>query len=307
MDNVLLSVSNLSIRKGKEEAVRSSSFSVFRGEITALVGESGAGKSLTALALSGLLPAGFTASGSIVFSGRELLTSPEDSIRLVRGRGISLMLQSAADALNPVYRIGQQVRTVLRINGRDSSEENIRRILSEAGIEEAYDRYPHELSGGMGQRALTAIAMAPGPELLVADEITSSLDDDTAHMIMDLVRNMAAEWYASVLMITHDLKLASEYASYIAVMHGGYTVEEGTAEDVLSSPMHPYTSLLLRCASLEKDESGRLFSIPGKMPSPYDPVPGCSFSSRCPYRTVQCDHPVPVKREGSHSWRCING
>ena len=126
-------------------------------------------------------------------------------------------------------------------------------------------------------------------------------------MIMDLVRNMAAERYASVLIITHDLKLASEYASYIAVMHGGYTVEEGTAEDVLSSPMHPYTSLLLRSASLEKDESGRLFSIPGKMPSPYDPVPGCSFSSRCPYRTVQCDHPVPVKREGSHSWRCING
>ena len=239
MDNVLLSVSNLSIRKGKEEAVRSSSFSVFRGEITALVGESGAGKSLTALALSGLLPAGFTASGSIVFSGRELLASPEDSIRLVRGRGISLMLQSAADALNPVYRIGQQVRTVLRINGRDSSEENIRRILSEAGIEEAYDRYPHELSGGMRQRALSAIAMAPGPELLVADEITSSLDDDTAHMIMDLVRNMAAERSASVLMITHDLKLASEYASHIAVMHGGYTVEEGTAEDVLSSPMHP--------------------------------------------------------------------
>ena len=306
MDNVLLSVSNLSIGNGREEAVRSSSFSVYKGSITALAGESGSGKSMTALAIAGLLPSGFSASGSIAFEGQELLSDRAD-IRSVRGRGIMLMLQSSADALNPVYRIGQQIRTVLRISGRDHSEASIRRLLSDAGIEEAYDKYPHELSGGMRQRALTAFAMAPGPRLLIADEVTSSLDDDMAASIMDLICRMTSERNSSVLMITHDLGLASRYASRIAVMHGGFTVEEGETSDVLSSPKHPYTGMLIRCSSLDKDSKGHLLSIPGRMPSPRDKVAGCSFISRCPYRTGQCMHAVPVKQSGSHSWRCING
>ena len=240
MENVLLSVSDLSIHRGKEEAVRSSSFSVYEGSITALVGESGSGKSMTALAIAGLLPSGFTASGSIIFDGRELLSCDVD-MSSIRGRGITLMLQDAAEALNPVYKIGQQIRTVLKINGLECTDDSVRKLLSDAGIAEAFNEYPHELSGGMRQRALAAFALAPAPRLLIADEITSSLDDENAHMIMRLIMGMAEERKSSVLMITHDLSLASQYASRIAVMHGGQTVEEGDASAVVDFPKHPYT------------------------------------------------------------------
>lgn len=306
MENVLLSVSDLSIHRGKEEAVRSSSFSVYEGAITALVGESGSGKSMTALAIAGLLPSGFTASGSIIFDGRELLSDDVD-MASIRGRGIALMLQDAAEALNPVYRIGQQIRTVLKINGLECTDESVRTLLSDAGIAEAFDEYPHELSGGMRQRALAAFAMAPSPRLLIADEITSSLDDENAHMIMRLIMRMAEERKSSVLMITHDLSLASRYASRIAVMHGGQTVEEGDVSAVADFPKHPYTELLLRSSEFARDCSGKLFSIPGRMPLPREEVPGCSFASRCPYCEDGCFKEIGLKSSGSHIWRCIRG
>ena len=304
MENVLLSVRNMSIHRGKEETVRSSSFSIYKGAITALAGESGSGKSMTALAIAGLLPQGFSASGSIVFEGQDLLSSDVD-MGNIRGRGIMLMLQSAAEALNPVYTIGHQIKTVLRINGLECSDEAVLGLLSDAGIADAFDKYPYELSGGMRQRALAAFAMAPEPRLLIADEITSSLDDENAHMIMDLVMQMAMARKSSVLMITHDLALASQYASRIVVMHGGQTVEEGDAYDVIHSPKHPYTELLLRSSELVQDQSGKLFSIKGRMPRPRDEVIGCSFASRCPYCIEDCSRPMDIRFSGSHSWRCI--
>ena len=302
MDDILLSVSNLSITIGKEEAVRSSSFSVSRGSVTALAGESGSGKSLTALAIAGLLPASATVSGSIVLDG-----SPLTAWEGIRGRKIVLMLQSASEALNPVYRIREQVRKVLSMNDRDLSDEHVMELLSSVGIADASEKYPHELSGGMQQRALLSMAMAAEPELLIADEITSSLDEDNADMMLRLLVRLASEHGSSVLFITHDLPLAARYAGRIAVMHAGTVVEEGDTGDVLSSPGHPYTKLLIRCSSLEKDSDGSLLVINGIMPSPRDRIRGCSFSSRCPVSIPACSSvSPPLRRSGGHLWRCIH-
>ena len=298
----LLSVEGLRVANGKEEPVRASSFSIDYNEMKALIGESGSGKSLTAKAVMGLLPKSFRAEGNVFYEGRDILG--EDRIAPLRGHEISMIVQNAAAALNPLYRIADGIRMIARQNrsGIDAGS-----LLKATGLESEGRKYPHELSGGMQQRALIAAALAASPSLLIADEITSSLDRETETSIMELLLRMKREHSLSILFISHSISLASSYADSIAVMHGGETIEEGPADEVTGHPAHPYTEALIRASRLERQADGRLFTIRGRMPSAAERIAGCTFADRCPLRSGRCQEKPAWTGSGSHRWRCFNG
>ena len=247
---MLLNVENLTIRIGREETVRSSSFSVPEGSITALIGKSGSGKSLTCLALSSLLPKGAMVSGRILFKGEDLLTLSEGDIEKIRGRGISYVFQDAYSALNPVYTIEKQLKRINR-----SADAN--RLLSRFSLDGKGKSYPFELSGGMLMRAEVMMAVSLSPSLLIADEITAALDRETSESLMKTLSSTVSP-VSSILLVTHDLDIAERYADRIVVMNEGTVVEEGAKERVFSSPSSFYTKELLSCWNMEKDEHGRL-------------------------------------------------
>ena len=289
---MLLEVQELSISIGKEEAVRSSSFSVPDTGITALIGESGSGKSLTALAISSLLPPGAAWRGRILFDG-----SPLDES--LRGKGISYVFQDAASALNPVYTLEKQLK---RIDRNVDAE----RMLRAFGLEGAGHLYPFQLSGGMQMRSELMLSSALSPRLLIADEITAALDNASALSILTLLRR-GKPHDGSILLITHDIRRAAAIADRIVVMHAGVTVEEGDRDEVLLHPMHPYTEALLRCSRLERTAEGELWAIPGTMPLPGERIEGCTFRTRCPspcqdtpswqgtsHHRARCSHPLHV-------------
>ena len=285
---MLLEVQELSISIGKEEAVRSSSFSVPDTGITALIGESGSGKSLTALAISSLLPPGATWRGRILFDGRPVDES-------LRGKGISYVFQDAASALNPVYTLEKQLK---RIDRNVDAE----RMLRAFGLEGAGHLYPFQLSGGMQMRSELMLSSALPPRLLIADEITAALDGKTAAAIMDILSSLSRSGTA-ILLITHDIGVARAYADRIAVMHAGETVEEGDAGKVLSSPLHPYTEALLMCADMEKGKDGLFRTIEPAMPAIGERPEGCTYSKRCPH---PCTETARWIGNASHRARCCH-
>ncbi len=290
-----LKIEDLRITIEGEEAVRSSSFSVPEGSITALIGESGGGKSLTAKAIAGLLPHRARAEGMILFDSQDLLAMSERDRDRLRGRGIAYVFQDAAASLNPVYTIGQQLS---RITGhKDSSG-----IIRSFGLEGSDGKYPFELSGGMQMRAELMLASSLSPALLIADEITAPLDNASASSILALLSRSRPEG-GSILLITHDIRRAAAAADRIVVMHAGVTVEEGGKAEVLSHPMHPYTQALLRCSRLEATGEGKLWTIPGSMPLPGERIEGCTFRSRCPFPC--CDAPQ-WQGSGQHRVRCTH-
>ena len=258
-DSPLLVVSNLAVRfrtmNGEVQAVKNAGFSLEAGRTLAIVGESGSGKSTTAMAVIGLLPGnGGVSGGSIRFDGKELVGLPESGMRSIRGRSIGLVPQDPMSNLNPVTRIGTQVAETLLVHGMATSKDVDRKVvevLSAAGLPNAAERakqYPHEFSGGMRQRALTAIGLACRPRLLIADEPTSALDVTVQRTILDQIDRMTQELGTSVLLITHDLGLAAERASDLVVMHRGEVVEAGPARQLLEDPQHPYTQSLVAAA-----------------------------------------------------------
>jgi len=275
-------------------AVDDVSFEIRKGETLGLVGESGSGKSVTAFSVLQLLPPpGRVAAGRVVFQGRDLLSLREDDVRQVRGAGIGLIFQEPMAALNPVMRVGQQIAEAMVVHGLASKREararaiDLLRAVRISDPERRVDDYPHQLSGGMRQRVMIAVALACRPPLVIADEPTTALDVTVQAQILELLRQMKNEFDLSLLLITHDLGVIAETADRVAVMYAGRIVEEAPVREVFHRPGHPYTQGLL--ASIPGEAAGsRLRAIDGVVPNLAALPPGCAFAPRCPYKMEIC-------------------
>jgi oligopeptide/dipeptide ABC transporter ATP-binding protein len=315
MPSPLLQVSKLSLsfqREGEGTVpVRDVSFSVQAGERVALVGESGCGKSLTALSLVRLSPTDrATLSGSIRFQDRELVGLAERDLVALRGRGIAYVFQDPSASLNPVMRVGRQILEALP-REQPNPEQEVLSLLARVGLPDparAFRAYPSEMSGGQQQRVMLAMALAARPQLLVADEPTTALDVTTQLQVLDLMDELAREFQMAVLLITHNLGLVAGRMQRVNVMYAGCVVESGTVKEVLSNPRHPYTrGLLAAVPRLDAPHGAHLCDIPGTVPSPDALPPGCAFSPRCAVaqEVCTCDTP-PCQTDGDHQWRCIS-
>ena len=315
-NDVLLSVQHLTtvfdVPGAPVVAVDDVSFEIRQGETLGLVGESGSGKSVTAFSILQLLqPPGRITKGSVIFQGRDLVTLPENEVRKVRGAGIGLVFQEPMAALNPVMRVGAQITEALLVhklaNKRDARSRAIEllRAVRITDPERRVDDYPHQLSGGMRQRVMIAVALACRPPLVIADEPTTALDVTVQAQILELLREMKREFDVALLLITHDLGVIAETADRVAVMYAGRIVEQGPVRDIFRRPLHPYTQGLL--ASIPGGESGtRLRAIEGVVPNLAALPPGCTFAPRCPYRMDVCTTAIPalVEIEPGHHARC---
>jgi peptide/nickel transport system ATP-binding protein len=286
---------------GAARAVDDVSFDVGAGEMVALVGESGCGKSATALSIMRLLPpAGRVDGGTITFDGRNVLSLSRSELRDLRGRRISLIFQEPASALNPVRSVGTQVAEVARVHGERSSRAATRKaiaMLARTGLpdpEHTATRYPHQLSGGMRQRVLIAMALLLGPALVIADEPTTALDVTIQAQILDLLKSLQRETGTAILLITHDLAVVSETCSRVLVMYAGQIVEEAPVERLFASPKHPYTQGLLGSVPRLGDPPGRISAIPGTVPNATAWPTGCRFHDRCPSAWERCTTEAPT-------------
>jgi oligopeptide/dipeptide ABC transporter ATP-binding protein len=287
---------------GVARAVDGVSFDVGRGEMVALVGESGCGKSATALSLMGLVPppGRIEKGSSIRFDGRDLLALPAEDLRDLRGRRLSMIFQEPASALNPVLTIGDQTAEVARVHGerdRKRAWDLAVAMLERTGISDPATRarqYPHELSGGMRQRVLIAMALLLKPALVIADEPTTALDVTVQAQILELLRTLQRETGTAVLLITHDLGIVAETCSRVLVMYAGQIVESAPVELLFEAPAHPYTAGLLRAMPRLGDHRGRLATIPGSVPSPTAWPAGCRFRERCDFVWDRCASEAPL-------------
>ena len=318
-DAPLLDVSGLTtvfaLADGREAAaVNDVSFAVARGETLGLVGESGSGKSVTALSIVRLVqPPGRMVSGRIVFEGQDLATLNERALRQIRGRRIGFVFQEPMIALNPVYTIGFQIRETLEVHGLARGATARRRaveLLDAVRVPDPArraDDYPHQLSGGLRQRAMIALALTAEPSLVIADEPTTALDVTVQAEILDLLRDMRRQFSLSLLLITHDLGVVAEMTDRVAVMYGGRVVESASTTELFASPRHPYTQGLLACLP-ERAAGGRLTVIPGSVPPLGQWPSGCAFAPRCSHREPRCEVAVPALYpvDGAHDVRCIS-
>ena len=294
-------------------AVNDVSFDIRKGETLGLVGESGSGKSVTAFSLMRLVqPPGRIAAGTVLFQGRDLLTLSESEMCAVRGAGIGLVFQEPMAALNPVMRVGKQIGEALVVHRMATSREargraiELLRAVKIVDPERRIDDYPHQLSGGMRQRVMLAVALACRPPLVIADEPTTALDVTVQAQILDLLREMKRTFDLSLLLITHDLGVIAEVADRVAVMYAGRIVEEGPVRAIFREPAHPYTRGLL--ASIPRGAAGgRLTAIDGTVPNLGSLPPGCAFAPRCTSRLDACDRAVPpdVQVAAGHRARCV--
>jgi oligopeptide/dipeptide ABC transporter ATP-binding protein len=304
--SAVLEVEDLSVRfrttRGTVNAVEGLSFRIGEGETVAIVGESGSGKSTAALAILRLIadPPGRIAGGRILFEGRDILALPDSALREVRGGRIAMIFQDPMMALNPVYTIERQVGEVLRLHAGMSAKEAAREVvelLRLVGVPAPAERarqYPHNLSGGMRQRVMVAMALACKPKLLIADEPTTALDVTVQAQVLDLIQSLKDRFGMAVLLITHDLGVVAETAHRVIVMYAGRKVEEGTTREIFKDPRHPYTRGLLGAAQWEEAEGALLREIPGSVPSPFDMPRGCAFSPRCSAAVARCRESVPA-------------
>jgi peptide/nickel transport system ATP-binding protein len=314
--NPRLTVKNLQsyffTRSGLVKAVDDVSFSIWPGETLALVGESGCGKSMTALSLLRLLPEpGRIVGGEILLDDHDLLRLPDTEMRRIRGNDISMIFQEPMTSLNPVLRIGEQVAEVLRLHRGLSPQqalEEAEKQLEQVGIPDPQQRlrdYPHQLSGGQRQRVMIAMALACDPKLLIADEPTTALDVTIQAQIMDLLLELKQQRNMATLLITHDLGVVAGNADKIAVMYAGQIVESGQIEQVFSNPLHPYTQGLLNCVP-RLGQKQELPAISGQLPDLYKQHDGCLFVDRCPFPCPPCEKQLPKieEREPGHWVRC---
>jgi peptide/nickel transport system ATP-binding protein len=299
--------------RGRVRAVAGVSFDLQAGETLGLVGESGCGKTVTAMAILRLLPLPQAQiSGQIRFLGEDLLTSPEEHLRRIRGNRIAMVFQEPMTALNPVLTIGEQVAEVLRLHRglkNDAALAEAAAALSRVGLAEAGQRlrqYPHQLSGGLRQRVLMAMALACGPSLLIADEPTTALDVTIQAQILALLKNLKANLGLSVLFITHNLGIVAQTADRVAVMYAGLIMEQALTGELFAHPAHPYTHGLLSSVprlDFRRPPGAPLEAIKGHLPP--EPPPGCLFKDRCPEARVQCATPPPwVDVAPEHFVRC---
>ena len=314
-DIPLLEVRDLVLEMGQgSENVRlldGVSFTLRKGETLGLVGESGSGKSLTASSLARLTPSPPARySGQILVNGRDVFSMASRELRRLRGGVISYVFQEPASVLNPVLRVGTQIIESLRLHRPEAAgPAEVHRWLKRVGIpspEKRARQYPHELSGGMQQRAVIAMALASQPDLLIADEPTTALDVTIQAQILDLLRDLQQQFGMGILLITHNLGIISEMAGRVLVMYAGQIVESGAVEDVLGNPLHPYTRALLASVPSLQGNRDRLLTIPGQVPSPREFPSGCRFHPRCDQARPDCSECMPILEEisGSHLARC---
>ncbi len=308
----LLEVSNLEViiqtSKGAFKPVNNVSFSIHKGEIIALVGESGSGKSLTSLSIMGLnsKEISYGKSSSIQFNNQNLLGLNEKELRKIRGKEISMIFQNPMYSLNPVHRIGKQITESILLHKKlrfKEAEKFALELLDKVGIPDAKRRlleYPHQLSGGMRQRVMIALALACNPQLIIADEPTTALDVTIQAQILAILRDLQQEFGVSILLITHDLGVVAEIADRILVMYCGKIVEEGTVGYVFENPQHPYTKGLMESIPpLHGEKKSRLNAISGSVPNPVELPNGCSFVTRCEFATDKCSEIEPQLIEQS--------
>jgi oligopeptide/dipeptide ABC transporter ATP-binding protein len=291
----LLSVEGLSVGFGALRVLEDVSLTVEEGEVLGIVGESGSGKSMTALAAMGLLPmGGRVEAGRIAFEGRDITHLPEREMARLRGARMAMIFQEPTASLNPVLTIGEQVAEVLRrhrgLDRRAAHREAIAmlKLVEIAAAERRVDEYPHQLSGGMRQRAMIAIALACRPRLLIADEPTTALDATVQAGILDLLRGLRRELGMAVLLITHDLGVVSDICERVVVLYAGRVAETGAAATILHRPAHPYARALLAAIPRLEGPIGALPAIPGVVPAPLDFPPGCRFAPRCAIAIPAC-------------------
>ena len=305
-------------RDGVVRAVDDVSFSVRAGETLALVGESGCGKSVTSLSILRLIasPPGRTVAGRVTFAGRDLLVLPEAEMRKVRGDAISMIFQEPMTSLTPVLTIGRQIAEALTLHrglGRADALARAVEMLALVNMSEPERRvrqYPHQLSGGMRQRVMIAMALACNPKLLIADEPTTALDVTIQAQILDLMRALKDKTGAAILLITHDLGVVAEMAQRVVVMYAGRKVEEAPVAALFARPRHPYTQGLLhsipRLGAVGSGVRARLAEIPGMVPSLREAIPGCIFAPRCAYATERCrrEYPPLEQKADGHTVAC---
>jgi peptide/nickel transport system ATP-binding protein len=300
---------------GVLHAVRDVSFQVARGQTLCLVGESGCGKSITSLAIMGLLPATASRrSRALTFLGEDLSRASGKRINDLRGNKMAMIFQEPMTALNPAYTIGEQLVEHYRHHRGASANEATERavaLLEKVGIASAAQRlgqYPHQLSGGLRQRVMIAIALMCGPELLIADEPSTALDVTIQAQILRLLADLQAELGIAMVLITHDLGVVARIADRVAVMYAGEVVEEGAVEDIFAAPRHPYTRGLMSCIPVpgRTPPGGKLGTIPGVVPSLIGPLEGCSFRDRCQLAQPACRLAIPIHHSATgQQWRCV--
>lgn len=305
----ILSVRNLKVEfatyGGRVKAVRGVDFDVFPGEVLAIVGESGCGKSVTCQTLMGLIPCppGEVVGGHANLLGQDLLSMPDRQLEAVRGRDISMIFQDPLTSLNPTMAVGQQIAEVLikhrAMNQKEARREviDLMRLVQIPEAENRIDRYPHEFSGGMRQRVMIAIALACRPKVLIADEPTTALDVTIQGQILQLLKKLQREIEMSVILITHDLGVVAAIADRVAVMYAGQIVETGSVYDLFERPSHPYTKGLKSAIPNPRRPDHELKAIPGAPPDLFSPPAGCAFAARCPLAMKVCDRHEPPRFE----------
>jgi peptide/nickel transport system ATP-binding protein len=306
-----LDVRDLRVAVGRVEAVRGVSFALPRGRRTGLIGESGSGKTLTALAVMGLLPDGLAATGRALYGDEDLLSLPESRLCELRGDRVAMVFQEPMTALNPMMRIGDQVAEPLRVHrglSRAGAAREAALLLERVQVPDAAEKlraYPHQLSGGQRQRAMIAMAMACSPDLLIADEPTTALDVTVQAQVLALLGGLVEAGGATLLLITHDLPVVDQVCERVMVMYGGRIVEVGETAEVFGQPRHPYTLALLDAIPpLDRDLPDRhLRAIPGSVPGLGEFPSGCPFRGRCPRADGACEAMPPMAGEG-HEVAC---
>ncbi len=299
---------------GVVKAVDGVSFSLYEGETLGIVGESGSGKSVTSLSIMRLLDEkGRIVDGEVIFKGRNLLDLPESEIRKIRGNEIAMIFQEPMVALNPVYTIGDQIIEAITLHqGLNEKDARLMAVdlLRKVGIpepEKRIDQYPHQLSGGMRQRAMIAMALSCRPSILIADEPTTALDVTIQAQILDLMKSLQREYGMALIMITHDMGVIAEIADRVVVMYAGKVVEYGEIHEIFKNPRHPYTYGLLSSIPRLDIEQEKLKSIPGTVPDPLNFPSGCRFHPRCEFAQNRCkeEEPETVEVSPGHYTRCF--
>lgn len=299
---------------GVVKAVNDVSFKIKKGEVVGVVGESGCGKSVTAMSLMRLImPPGEIIEGEILYEGKNLLKLSEAEMRAIRGNDISMIFQEPMTSLNPVFTVGKQIMESIILHkkvGKAEARKLAIDMISLVGIPDAdkvVDRYPHELSGGMRQRIMIAMALSCDPKLLIADEPTTALDVTIQAQILDLMRDIKSKLDTAIMLITHDLGVVAEMADYVVVMYAGKVIEEGPVEVIFKNPMHPYTIGLLKSKPILNRVQDRLYSIPGQVPSLINMPNNCYFNKRCEFCFDKCRKEQPKLQllEQEHKVSCF--
>lgn len=299
--------------KGIVKSVNGVSFDINEGETVGIVGESGCGKSVTAMSLMKLIPTSKIEGGEIIFQGKDILKMKENELRQIRGNEISMIFQEPMTSLNPAFTVGNQIIEGIMLHQNLSKEEAKKKVIDMIKLveipraEEIYDSYPHELSGGMRQRIMIAMALSCNPKLLIADEPTTALDVTIQAQVLDIMKNIKEKLNTSIMMITHDLGVVAEMCDRVVVMYAGKIIEVADVVELFKNPKHPYTIGLLKSKPiLGKNVGNRLYSIPGQVPNPIGIPDSCYFSDRCEKVCDRCRTQIPplIKLQNGHSIAC---